>query len=114
VTNTIQKAVSADVSIFPLSSWYAEFVLEGLMRGAHSDRADFYTKMFALLDIRGSARSRWTRSGRGRTCRRRRGEAAGAAAPADADAIALTGTATGTARERLTPAQVAALAANVN
>jgi HK97 family phage portal protein len=45
VTNTIQKAISADTSIFPFSSWYAEFVLEGLMRGAHSDRADFYKTM---------------------------------------------------------------------
>jgi HK97 family phage portal protein len=52
VTNTIQKAVSADVSIFPFSSWYAEFVLEGLMRGAHSDRADFY-KTMSRCDIRG-------------------------------------------------------------
>jgi len=53
VTNSIQKAVSADIAIFPLSSWYAEFVLEGLMRGSHGDRADFYTKMFALQDTEG-------------------------------------------------------------
>lgn len=45
VTNTIQKAVSADSSIFPFSSWYGEFVLEGLMRGAHKDRAEFYKIM---------------------------------------------------------------------
>jgi HK97 family phage portal protein len=45
VTNTIQKAVSSDSAIFPFSSWYAEFVLEGLMRGAHSDRVQFYKEM---------------------------------------------------------------------
>lgn len=48
--NRIAKAISADRSIFPFQSWYAEFVLEGLMRGDASSRADQYSKLFALVD----------------------------------------------------------------
>ena len=41
-TNTIAKAVSADPSIFPFSSWYGEHVLEGLMRADAKSRGEFY------------------------------------------------------------------------
>lgn len=44
-TNTIAKAVGSDPGIFPFSSWYPEFVLEGLMRGDHPARAGFYKAM---------------------------------------------------------------------
>lgn len=45
-TNSIQKAVSGDPSIFPFKSWYAEYVLEGLMRADAKSRGEFYN----LLD----------------------------------------------------------------
>lgn len=41
-TNAIAKAVSADPSIFPFRSWYAEHVLEGLMRADAKSRGEFY------------------------------------------------------------------------
>lgn len=41
-TNAIAKAVSADPTIFPFNSWYAEYVLEGLMRADAKSRAEFY------------------------------------------------------------------------
>jgi HK97 family phage portal protein len=41
-TNTIAKAVSADPSIFPFSSWFGEHVLEGLMRADAKSRGEFY------------------------------------------------------------------------
>ncbi len=41
-TNAIAKALAADRGIFPFSSWYPEFVLEGLMRGDAKSRGEFY------------------------------------------------------------------------
>lgn len=51
VTTCIAKFVAADSGIFPFSSWFPEFVLEGLMRGDSNARADFYTKMSAVKAI---------------------------------------------------------------
>lgn len=48
--NLIAKTISADASIFPFSSWYAEFVLEGLMRGDAASRAAVYSQLFGLVD----------------------------------------------------------------
>lgn len=48
--NRIAKAIGADRSIFPFSSWYPEFVLEGLMRGDSQARATQYEKLFGLVD----------------------------------------------------------------
>jgi HK97 family phage portal protein len=42
LTNAIAKSVSSDPSIFPFQSWYAEHVLEGLMRADAKSRAEFY------------------------------------------------------------------------
>jgi phage portal protein BeeE len=53
VTNTIAKALSSDLTIFPFNAWYPEFVLEGLMRGDHAARAAFYQTMFGLVDEKG-------------------------------------------------------------
>ena len=53
LTVNMQKFISADRGIFPFPSWYAEFVLEGLLRGEPQTRADFYTAMFAIKDGEG-------------------------------------------------------------
>lgn len=52
-TNAIQNAVSRDPSILPQNVFHAEFVAEGLLRGDPRERADFWTKMFALKDSEG-------------------------------------------------------------
>lgn len=49
--NAIAQGVSADPSIFPFGAWYAEFVLEGLMRGDHGSRASFYKTMSDIKAI---------------------------------------------------------------
>lgn len=41
-TNAIAKSVSSDPSIFPFRSWYAEHVLEGMMRADAKSRGEFY------------------------------------------------------------------------
>lgn len=51
VTTCIAKFIAADSGIFPFSSWFPEFVLEGLMRGDSNARADFYTKMAGVKAI---------------------------------------------------------------
>ncbi len=51
--NRIAKTISADTSIFPFQSWYAEFVLEGLMRGDMAGRAGVYTQLFGIVDEEG-------------------------------------------------------------
>jgi HK97 family phage portal protein len=48
VANNIAQFVSHDMSIFPFQSWYAEFTLEGLLRGDSKARADYWTAMHAL------------------------------------------------------------------
>lgn len=45
LTTCIAKFLSFDRGIFPFSSWYADFVLEGLMRGDSKARTDYYTAM---------------------------------------------------------------------
>lgn len=51
VTTCIAKFLAYDSGIFPFSSWFPEFVLEGLMRGDSNARADFYTKMAGVKAI---------------------------------------------------------------
>jgi phage portal protein BeeE len=41
-TTRIEQALAADRSIFPFSSWYPQFVLEGLMRADAKARGEFY------------------------------------------------------------------------
>lgn len=48
VTTNIAKFLEADAGIFPFSSWYPEFVLEGLLRGDSGARADFYKTMHEI------------------------------------------------------------------
>lgn len=45
LTSTIQEAVSADPSLFPWPSQFAEFSLDGMLRGDSSSRANFYKIM---------------------------------------------------------------------
>jgi phage portal protein BeeE len=45
VTVNMQKFLGFDRGIFPFSSWYPEFVLEGLMRGDSKARSDYYKVM---------------------------------------------------------------------
>jgi HK97 family phage portal protein len=52
-TSTIAKTLASDPGIFPYGAWYPEFVLEGLMRGDHQARAQFYATMFGLRDDEG-------------------------------------------------------------
>lgn len=48
LTTCIAKFLSFDRGIFPFSSWYADFVLEGLMRGDSKARTDYYTAMTTM------------------------------------------------------------------
>ena len=41
----IAAFLTFDMGIFPFSSWYAEFVLEGLLRGDSGSRSGFYKTM---------------------------------------------------------------------
>lgn len=45
LTDTIQNAVSADPSLFPFPSWFAEFSLDGMLKGDSASRAAFYQIM---------------------------------------------------------------------
>jgi len=49
VTVNMQKFLGFDRGIFPFSSWYPEFSLEGLMRGDSKARGEFYK---ALSDVK--------------------------------------------------------------
>ncbi len=48
VAHNIAQFVSHDMSIFPFQSWYAEFNMEGLLRGDSKTRAEVYA---AYLDM---------------------------------------------------------------
>ena len=48
VANNIAQFVSHDMSIFPFQSWYAEFTLEGMLRGDSKARAEYWTAMHGL------------------------------------------------------------------
>lgn len=48
VANNIAQFLSHDMGLFPFSSWYAEFVMEGLLRGDSKARTDYYA---ALKDM---------------------------------------------------------------
>ncbi len=51
VVTNIAKFLSFDMGIFPFSSWYAEFVLEGLLRGDSQARGSFYKSLAAVSAI---------------------------------------------------------------
>jgi HK97 family phage portal protein len=53
VTTNIQKFLSFDPGIFPFSSWYGEFVLEGLLRADSTARSTYYKSMFEIVDADG-------------------------------------------------------------
>lgn len=53
VTVNLQKFLGFDRGLFPFPSWYPEFPLEAMMRGDSVARADFYSKMFAIVDAEG-------------------------------------------------------------
>src|SRR4051794_6684921 len=51
LTTTIAKAVGTDLGIFPFQSWYPEFDLEGLMRGDHASRGNWYKDLASVRAI---------------------------------------------------------------
>jgi HK97 family phage portal protein len=51
VTVEIQETISQNVSMFPQTSYFAEFELEALMRGDHQARATYYKDMSTVKAI---------------------------------------------------------------
>jgi phage portal protein BeeE len=51
VANNIAQFVSHDFTIFPFQSWYAEFVLEGMLRGDSAARAAYWSTMKDVVGL---------------------------------------------------------------
>ena len=51
VANNVAQFVCHDLEIFPFVTWYAEFVLEGLLRGDSVSRADYWNKLNTIVPL---------------------------------------------------------------
>jgi phage portal protein BeeE len=51
VANNISQFLSHDFTIFPFQSWYCEFVLEGMLRGDSTARAQYWSTMKDVVGL---------------------------------------------------------------